>query len=1238
MDPKTYLTRRFQSGDRRVTNRFRAEDRTRHFFSILREGRMMFSESVFDTGAGRVALTGSALTQMKLGQIWDDSDLDVVIAGYGSLQVEHDQTFSDIGAFLPTKLDPTIWQFIHKFTQDPLEYNIQRQTSAFHHAYQRLKREVSLIVTLGHVNTQYPVIQLIFASPRHPHVFSFIRTFDMYHCQGRYEGRLLHYPPEYTYPHVMAINYDEIQKQTPREWIRFLDRVLKYMERGMVLRDDDHLKIFMHLCEALQYRPSKRYDWKSVLELLKHLRWTKPFEGINVTFEGTDSGMFTIRHIPSSTSINVFDWASPIFDLNASEALRNCLDIVSLDEPECASTGVRILFNNKCTAYSTFAEFKASIKFFRPCGKEQPAVFYEFLFKSRPSLCMIPLEGLQSFVPTQQLYACIRRRLPSEEGPIVIVIDSNITTTYEKTASDEYILNRNAVSRWHCQQGSKIDVRLCRNAYTIKEKEYMKNFNQHPDYYRFEEPLRDDQRDDNDDTEDDRNVAELHYGRFLQDPASQRTWTRIHRTEAEIVSIASSSDGEKLVAVSPRFISTSTDFGSTWDEWECDDDDGMCLYGPVASSNDGMKLVVAVGGKFLTSRDSGGSWTRELYTYITWTRGDRWNAIASSSDGTKLVAVNNGSIWTSTDSGRSFTERLSLTERPVRIVDGRDGLLHKWGSVASSANGEMLVAVAHPGYIWTSTDAGVSWTNRSSVHYWTCVTASADGVQLVAAGHQTGIWTSIDAGVTWTTPTRHVHEARAWKSLASSSDGRIVVALEQKGSIWISTNSGLNWTRQTSPPGSVWFASAAMSACGTIVYVATEAGDIWKSRDYRTEVTRRRPLSVPDRDDTRRRRLHLTDVPIVPLVPRPTSDDDEEEKDEAMGIPPNPSINARLWTECLSPLYNPNGHLLSTSLASSSDGRKVVMSVYDGHIYTSTNSGRSWRRRTLVSRTWKSVASSEDGTRLVAVSSLGYVSTSTDSGVTWTTTRDESWADTDDLNMSHYPNWESVGSSSDGTKIVVLGFMRRLLPLGYTGNTCILTSIDSGSSWTLRFQDSWSADAEEPFTSVASSSDGEKLVAVQFGFVWRSTDSGVSWTRNEQIRGNLWSVASSTDGTKLVVVGNRLLTSRDSGNTWIHHTENTMSGNWRSVVSSADGTTIAAAHYNTSFSFATGQAHIGHIWLSSDSGVHWAPQIDLGEQDWQAMTMSSDGTKMVVTTKTGKIFISPDPNRLGRFGDVFLNE
>ena len=269
-----------------------------------------------------------------------------------------------------------------------------------------------------------------------------------------------------------------------------------------------------------------------------------------------------------------------------------------------------------------------------------------------------------------------------------------------------------------------------------------------------------------------------------------------------------------------------------------------------------------------------------------------YQSVASSADGNKLVAVvYNGWINTSKDSGLTWTPRDSS---------------RLWWSVASSADGSKLVAVDNygtgsGGKIYTSTDSGVTWTPRDSNRFWSSVASSADGNKLVAAvgyGGNGQIYTSTDSGANWT-----AHDSsRAWYSVASSADGNKLVAVVQNGQIYTSTDSGATWTPRdsnrywacvaSSADGSKLVAGIGGNASGQI-YTSTDSGTTWTPRD-----------------------------------------------------------SSRLWW----------------SVASSADGSKLVAGggyTYMGQILTSTDSGVTWTTRDST-RQWSSVAMSSDGSKLVA--------------------------------------------------------------------------------------------------------------------------------------------------------------------------------------------------------------------------------------------------------------------------------
>src|SRR5437879_3642701 len=144
-----------------------------------------------------------------------------------------------------------------------------------------------------------------------------------------------------------------------------------------------------------------------------------------------------------------------------------------------------------------------------------------------------------------------------------------------------------------------------------------------------------------------------------------------------------------------------------------------------------------------------------------------------------------------------------------------------------------------------------------------------------------------------------------------------------------------------------------------------------------------------------------------------------------------------------------------SAIASSADGSKFVAAVSGGGVYTSTNSGDTWTPTSAPTTNWQSVASSADGGRLIAVVNGGGIFTSPDAGATWT--------------MANVPNanWYAVASSGDGaTLLAAVGAAP--VPFGGWIQGPVFRSSDSGVSW---------SDTGLPnlsWTSVACSADGTK--------------------------------------------------------------------------------------------------------------------------------------------------------------------
>ena len=315
-----------------------------------------------------------------------------------------------------------------------------------------------------------------------------------------------------------------------------------------------------------------------------------------------------------------------------------------------------------------------------------------------------------------------------------------------------------------------------------------------------------------------------------------------------------------------------------------------------------FQAIMFCGGLIISNFAFAQTWTQ------TGASSNQWYSLASSADGFKLVAVANpGSIYTSADSGATWM----LTSAPSNT----------WSSVASSADGSNLVA-AGGGSVFTSVDSGVSW-NSNSVPWIPAstnpvfVASSTDGSNLLAAAQKIGLFTSTNGGRTWTS--NNVIAKLPWIFAASSADGTKLWAVSDSGpNIWVSTNSGRVWT-STTAFNSNWREVAPTADGNRLagvnygwgIYISTNSGMSWTKTS-------------------------------------------------------GPVINGQNWQ----------------AVASSATGSNLVASAGalfgsygPGPIYTSTNSGASWVSNSAPSKRWASVASSADGSKLVAVANGGGIYT-----------------------------------------------------------------------------------------------------------------------------------------------------------------------------------------------------------------------------------------------------------------------
>jgi len=305
-------------------------------------------------------------------------------------------------------------------------------------------------------------------------------------------------------------------------------------------------------------------------------------------------------------------------------------------------------------------------------------------------------------------------------------------------------------------------------------------------------------------------------------------WTQTGAPILGWSSVACSADGRTLVAAgwvsSPGYsvIYTSTNFGSTW---SLADVQTSNPWAAVTSSADARRLAAATttAGIYL-STNGGMNWT--LSGAPSFGPNGAWSSLACSADGMRLSAAVfawqfGGFIFSSTNAGATWTD---------------SGLLNSFRSVIVSADGNRMVCGAcyqtshgTSEGVYLSTNAGGDWVLSSGSICAGCLASSADATKLFAA--TLGAFeVSTNSGEEWTAT---VLPIQSWISLAASADGAKVVAVSQSappyydnnGSIFTTSDYGVTWVSNAAPP-SAW-QSVASSADGCRLFAAATGDGIY---------------------------------------------------------------------------------------------------------------------------------------------------------------------------------------------------------------------------------------------------------------------------------------------------------------------------------------------------------------------------------------------------------------------------
>ncbi len=708
-------------------------------------------------------------------------------------------------------------------------------------------------------------------------------------------------------------------------------------------------------------------------------------------------------------------------------------------------------------------------------------------------------------------------------------------------------------------------------------------------------------------------------------------------------SVATSADGTQVLAgATDGKPSGSVDKGITWvsksslpsGNWPA-----------VGSSGDGtLQYATYINNgptSFLTNRNRGVNGTWQLYVSDDSTNGRDIAALATSYDGTVIVAGRNGSpLVRSTDSGATWSPiaqwqnhvSVAMSSTGSKIVTAYTGtaslfvstdsggtwswrgLSKTYTAVACSDDGTKMAACTSDGYVYTSVDSGANWLQKyfNSTKQFTSIALTSDGTKILACASNGTLLLSVDSGVSFTEKLT----TGTWRSVACTSDGTYMAAADGAGYLWVSINSGANWNARgnlatwksvsiiSTGSGSAANASLIASTGTHTVSGVTLTGALYRLADVKNSITT----------------TALTQI--------------------------QPNV---AWTCVVQPGLNGG----STVYAAQSNLNQLYKTTNTGTAWSSTfvDGSRiaSWGLEIDTVNPTTSVAqtlSYTNTTALYLASNAGnastYPSTLTVSGVTNrvtairvklnNVTAMESW----DLDIHlqaptarYCTILSDVGGASPtyGVTETVSGGVTyySYTPQSFTLSDAAKTVFPQAGglatgSYLPTDTDFYSSAESAPATGLTKVTTLTALLndaVPEFG-LYRSTDSGSTWSLTTAPAGSWQALACSSDGLQIVAAttgsGGGLVRSSDGGDTWTACTTpvTTSSQSWRSVATSADGQRIFAALDG------------GTVYQSNDFGVTWTALVGAPTGSWRSLATPANGQTVVGVLDAGGLYVSSD--------------
>jgi hypothetical protein len=557
------------------------------------------------------------------------------------------------------------------------------------------------------------------------------------------------------------------------------------------------------------------------------------------------------------------------------------------------------------------------------------------------------------------------------------------------------------------------------------------------------------------------------------------------------------------------------------------------LYYDVITSQDGRIVVVAnYATSIFVSTDYGNSWYQS-------NQGGNFIRCCMSYDGTYIyTAIQSNGLWRSTDFGRSFTQVTTT-------------YLHNSKATCTSRIGDR-VAVAGQTNIWTSSNYGATWTERtgSGSRDWFSLSMSENGDKIVAAPNNGFIYTSSDFGVTWTE--RQSPGSRTWRYTDCNGDGSRIIATANTDSVYISNDSGASWSAVLIETGKTFYACSisysgnkmAVYGSNTYVWTSSNSGSTWSQQLNTTPITNVAASICMNKNTV------LANDGIY--------------------------MYSCLWANYIY-RYESNYNQIKltaynsrfTGFCTNSTGQ-YMGAVIPGIIYISNNYGISWTP-IIIGGSWTAITVNSTGQYFYAVMTNGFIHKSSNYGVSF------EQSSTQANNFAF-----DVACSSDGSIVYVA------------------TGVGNGS-FTFR-----STDFAVTFTALATlkfwrgvccSTNGNTAAAIALGVGGGGTslnNTGVytyvsgTWTERTSSGGRAWTDVTCNSTCSIIYAcanNDYIYRSTDTGSTW---TTLTSAGikQWVGVSCSSDGTVVYASAQND------------FMYVSTNSGTNWSSTYTAGGTEY----------------------------------------